>query len=114
VRGLEIAMNPMVRAVLIVAAIGMPVSAWAQAAGEGTPSEGAASAEAEAGEPGEDKEVPAAKQPHRRLFKLIRGKKKKKTKSKTKTMATPTMFESETLRSESINSRCGSIRARLV
>jgi hypothetical protein len=52
-------MNPMVRAVLIVAAIGMPVSAWAQAAGEGTPSEGAASAEAEAGEPGEDKEVPA-------------------------------------------------------
>ena len=52
-------MNPMVRAVLIVAAIGMPVSAWAQAAGEGSPSEGAASAEAEAEEPGEDRETPA-------------------------------------------------------
>ena len=52
-------MNPMVRAVLIVAAIGMPVSAWAQAAGEGTPGEGVASAEAEAEEPGEDKEAPA-------------------------------------------------------
>ena len=52
-------MNPMVRAVLIVAVIGMPVSAWAQAAGEGAPGEGAASAEAEAEEPGEDKEAPA-------------------------------------------------------
>lgn len=52
-------MNPMVRAVLIIAALGMPVSAWAQAPGEDAPSEGAASAEAEVGEPGEDKDVPA-------------------------------------------------------
>jgi hypothetical protein len=52
-------MNPMVRAVLIIAVLGMPVSAWAQAAGEDAPNEGAASAEAEAGEPGEDKDVPA-------------------------------------------------------
>jgi hypothetical protein len=50
-------MNPMVRAVLIIAVLGMPVSAWAQAAGEDAPNEGAASAEA--GEPGEDKDVPA-------------------------------------------------------
>jgi hypothetical protein len=52
-------MNPMVRAVLIIAALGMPVSAWAQAPGEDAPSEGAASAEAEVREPGEDKDVPA-------------------------------------------------------
>jgi len=52
-------MNPMVRAVLIIAALGMPVSASAQAPGEDAPNEGAASAEAEGGEPGEDKDVPA-------------------------------------------------------
>ena len=51
-------MNLMVRAALFIAMLGMPLSAWAQAASEAAPTEAANPAASD--EPGEEKEAPSA------------------------------------------------------